>query len=115
MVLEYSIAIGDIGGSILTARALAAKDEVAATRGFIYGGFIYLVLGMIPVIVGMCAFILYPDLPDTELDNVFPMFVQNHLPCFVQNYLPCFVQNYPLDQNLVFLLVSLQREKISNC
>jgi len=76
----FSVAIGDIGGSILTARALAAKDEVAATRGFIYGGFIYLVLGMIPVIVGMCAFILYPDLPDTELGNVFPMFVQNHLP-----------------------------------
>jgi len=76
----FSVAIGDIGGSVLTARALAAKDEVAATRGFVYGGFIYLVLGMIPVIVGMCAFILYPNLNESELDNVFPWFVQNHLP-----------------------------------
>ena len=79
----FSIAIGDIGGSVLTARALAAKDEVAATRGFVYGGFIYLVLGMIPVIVGMCAFILYPDLPESDLDNVFPWFVQNHLPSWI--------------------------------
>jgi len=76
----FSVAIGDIGGSVLTARALAAKDEVSATRGFIYGGFIYLILGMIPVIVGMCAFILYPDMTESELDNVFPWFVQNHLP-----------------------------------
>ena len=76
----FSVAIGDIGGSVLTARALAAKDEVSATRGFIYGGFIYLFLGMIPVIVGMCAFILYPDMTESELDNVFPWFVQNHLP-----------------------------------
>ena len=79
----FSVAVGDIGGSVLTARALAAKDEVAATRGFVYGGFIYLVLGMIPVIVGMCAFILYPGLPESELDNVFPWFVQEHLPGWI--------------------------------
>ena len=79
----FSVAIGDIGGSVLTARALAAKDEVAATRGFIYGGFIYLALGMIPVIVGMCAFILYPNLPEGEIDNIFPIFVQNHMPNWV--------------------------------
>lgn len=76
----FSVAIGDIGGSVLTARALAAKDEVAATRGFIFGGFIYLVLGMIPVIVGMCVYILVPEMPDESLDNVFPWFVQNYLP-----------------------------------
>ncbi len=76
----FSVAIGDIGGSVLTARALAAKDEVAATRGFIFGGFIYLVLGMIPVIVGMCVYILVPDMPEDSLDNVFPWFVQNYLP-----------------------------------
>ena len=79
----FSVAIGDIGGSVLTARALAAKNEVAATRGFVYGGFIYLILGMIPVIVGMCAFILYPDLPESDLENVFPWFVQNHLPSWI--------------------------------
>ena len=79
----FSVAIGDIGGSVLTARALAAKDEVAATRGFIYGGVIYLALGMIPVIVGMCAFILYPNLPEGEIDNIFPIFVQNHMPNWV--------------------------------
>ena len=79
----FSVAIGDIGGSVLTARALAAKDEVAATRGFVFGGFIYLVLGMIPVIVGMCAYILMPEMPEADLDNVFPWFVQNYLPPWI--------------------------------
>ena len=76
----FSVALGDVGGSALTARALAAKDESAATRGFVYGGFIYLVLGMIPVLVGMCTFILKSDIPEAELDNIFPWFVQNYLP-----------------------------------
>lgn len=76
----FSVALGDVGGSVLTARALAAKDESAASRGFVYGGLIYLVLGMVPVIVGMCVFILKADFPEAELDNVFPWFVQNYLP-----------------------------------
>ncbi|CAN0603733.1 unnamed protein product, partial [Ectocarpus sp. 12 AP-2014] len=78
-----SVALGDLGGSVLTARALAAKDERAASRGFVFGGVIYLVLGMIPVIVGMCAFILNSDLPDASLDSIFPDFVQTHLPGWV--------------------------------
>lgn len=78
-----SVAIGDIGGSVLTARALAAKNEAAATRGFVFGGFIYLVLGMIPVVVGMCVYILMPEMPEAELDNVFPWFVQNYLPAWI--------------------------------
>ena len=49
-----SVALGDLGGSVLTARALAAKNESAAARGFVYGGFTYLALGLVPVFVGMC-------------------------------------------------------------
>jgi Na+/proline symporter len=79
----FSVAIGDLGGSVLTARALAAKDEASATRGFIFGGVIYLVLGMIPVIVGMCVFILNPDIPEDGLDAIFPWFVQNHAPGWI--------------------------------
>lgn len=79
----FSVAIGDMGGSVLTARALAARDEVAATRGFVFGGLIYLVLGMIPVIVGMCVFILKADFPEASLDDIFPWFVQHYLPEWV--------------------------------
>lgn len=76
----FSVALGDMGGSVLTGRALAAKDESAAARGFVYGGLVYLILGMVPVIVGMCVFILRPDFPEAGLQNVFPWFVQNYLP-----------------------------------
>jgi Na+/proline symporter len=76
----FSVAIGDLGGSVLMARALAAKDERSATRGFVFGGFIYLALGMIPVIVGMCVFILNPALPEAQLDDIFPSFLHSHAP-----------------------------------
>ncbi|MEM9386366.1 MAG: hypothetical protein AAGA68_15010 [Pseudomonadota bacterium] len=79
----FSVAFGDLGGSVLVARALAAKDERAASRGFVFGGLIYIVLGMIPVIVGMCAFIVNANVPEAQLDNVFPNFVQEHLPGWV--------------------------------
>lgn len=78
-----SVAIGDMGGSVLTARALAAKDEASATRGFVYGGVIYLILGMIPVIVGMCVFILKADFPEANLDDIFPWFVQHYVPQWI--------------------------------
>jgi SSS family solute:Na+ symporter len=83
MAAWFSVALGDIGGSALTARALAAKNEKAATRGFVMGGLIYLVLGMIPVIVGMCAYILKANIPEAELDSVFPWFVNNYLPDWI--------------------------------
>lgn len=79
----FSVALGDLGGSVLTSRALAAKDGASASRGFVYGGLIYLVLGMVPVIVGMCVFILKADFPEAELDNIFPWFVVNHLPQWI--------------------------------
>ncbi|MCG8485804.1 MAG: hypothetical protein MJA31_21035 [Clostridia bacterium] len=76
----FSVALGDAGGPVLTARALAAKDESSATKGFVFGGIIYLILGMIPVIIGMCVFILRPEFPEEQLDNIFPWFVQNYIP-----------------------------------
>lgn len=79
----FSVAIGDMGGSVLTARALAAKDAPSATRGFVLGGLIYLVLGMIPVVVGMCVFILHPDMPEEGLDGVFLWFVHSYVPEWV--------------------------------
>ncbi len=75
-----SVALGDLGGSVLTARALAAKNESAAARGFVYGGFTYLALGLVPVFVGMCVFILKADFPEVDRDDVFPWFVQSYLP-----------------------------------
>ena len=79
----FSVAIGDLGGSVLSARALAARNEKAATRGFVLGGVIYLVLGMVPVIVGMCVYILRADFPEAELDFIFPWFVQHYVPEWV--------------------------------
>ena len=63
--------------------ALAAKNEVAATRGFVFGGIVYLVLGMIPVIVGMCVFILDANIPAANQDDIFPWFVQHHVPQWI--------------------------------
>ncbi|MCB1854017.1 MAG: hypothetical protein H6988_04675 [Pseudomonadales bacterium] len=79
----FSVAVGDLGGSVLTARALAARDETTATRGFVFGGLIYLLLGMVPVIVGMCVFILRADFPEAQLDFIFPWFVHHYVPDWI--------------------------------
>ena len=44
-------------------------------------GQLYLVLGLglVPVLVGMCVFILKADFPEADQDNVFSWFVQSYL------------------------------------
>jgi sodium/pantothenate symporter len=43
----------------------------------------YLLLGMVPVIVGMCVFILRADFPEAEQDNIFPWFVLHYVPQWI--------------------------------
>ena len=51
-----SVGLGDISCPILLQRALAAKDHQTASRGFLISSFLYLFLGMIPVMIGIAMF-----------------------------------------------------------
>lgn len=74
------VAMGDLNCTTLTLRALAAKDEKTASKGFVMSGVIYLVVGMLPVILGMCIYLINPDFPIQQYDNVLPWFAEYFLP-----------------------------------
>ena len=76
-----AVGFGDLSCPVLNARTLAAKSEKDASIGFILGGVVYLILGMIPIIVGVAAFIITEGgMPEESLEFILPWFVQNHMP-----------------------------------
>ena len=79
-----AVGIGDLGCPVLNARTLAAKTEKDASKGFIIGGFVYLILGMIPVIIGAAAFIVTDGgMPEESMDYILPWFIQNYMPSWL--------------------------------
>jgi len=81
------MSFGDLTNSTLITRALAAKNCKTASLGFITSGFLYLFIGMIPVIIGMSVHILYPDFPVSQAEHVLPWFANNFLPPWVSVFL----------------------------
>ena len=58
--------IADISSQSLTQRAMAAKNERVAVRSFYFASAGYLLLGMIPVLLGIIASVTMPELKDPE-------------------------------------------------
>lgn len=79
-----SLSLGDVPSQVLMQRALAAKDEKTAVAGFLTSGVLYLVIGMIPVLIGISVF------TSGAMDGVIDMEAQaeNVLPWAAYNYLP---------------------------
>jgi len=79
-----AVGLGDLGCPVLNARTLAAKSEKHAAKGFIIGGVVYLILGMIPILIGISAYILTAgEMPHEQLQYILPWFVQNHMPAWL--------------------------------
>ncbi len=79
-----AVGIGDLSCPVLNARTLAAKSEQHASTGFLAGGIVYLFLGMIPVFIGISAFIVSDGgIGKESLDYVLPWFVQNYMPSWL--------------------------------
>lgn len=72
------IAVGDVAGQTLMQRALSARDERTAQNSFYLAGIGYLLIGMIPVMLGLVAVVTLPGLSDPE--QVIPLLAQEHLP-----------------------------------
>ncbi len=71
------IAIGDVAGQTLMQRALSAKNERVAQNSFYLAGIGYLLIGLIPITLGLVAMVTMPGLSDTE--QVIPLLAQQHL------------------------------------
>lgn len=75
-----ALGLGDVPSQVILQRVLAAKDEKIAAKGFIIGGLLYLVLGMIPVLIGIGMFTWGLDLPLDTVEMVLPWVADNFLP-----------------------------------
>lgn len=76
-----ALSLGDTPSQVLMQRALAAKDEKTAVSGFFAGGVLYLLIGLIPVMIGIAVF-TSGQLVTTadQAENVLPWAAYNFLP-----------------------------------
>ncbi len=76
----FAIGLGSIPAQDLMQRVLSAKDEkVAVISSYVAGG-LYLVIGMIPVILGIVMFQISADLAIPETEMILPWLAINFLP-----------------------------------
>ncbi|SDK03388.1 sodium:solute symporter family transporter [Natronincola ferrireducens] len=75
-----ALGLGDIPSQVILQRALAAKDEKTATKGFMVSGFVYLTLGLIPVLIGIAMYTWGLELPLGQAEMVLPWVADNFLP-----------------------------------
>ena len=79
-----AIGLGSIPAQDLMQRVLSAKNERVATGASYIASFLYIVIGMMPVIVGMIYFKLNPDLtPEEALNKILLYMAAEHLPPFL--------------------------------
>ncbi len=77
-----SLGLGDVNSQILLQRALAAKDHQTATKGFYISAFTYLILGLIPVTIGIAMFTWGLELDPVTAEFVLPWVAGNFMPPF---------------------------------
>ena len=72
------IGLGNIPGQDLMQRALSSKSERVAQWAAYFGGSLYLVVGLIPVALGMIGSVLMPGLQNPE--EIVPLLAMEYLP-----------------------------------
>lgn len=73
-----------IAGSVVAqeavARSLAARSPEIARRGAVAGGLLYVVVGMIPVTLGLMGHALVPELKEGDSEQLLPTLAAKYLP-----------------------------------
>jgi SSS family transporter len=75
-----SLSLGNVPCQILSARALAAKNEKTAVYGFFTSGILYLLIGLIPVTIGIAAFTIGLQVTEAQAEHILPFAVYTYLP-----------------------------------
>lgn len=73
-----TIGLGSIPQQDIFQRVMAAKDENTSVKSGYLSGFLYLTVGFIPLFIGLCANILYPELQEGDSQLVIPRVVLLH-------------------------------------
>lgn len=79
-----TIGLGGIASQDVFQRVMATKSEKVAVRSAWLGSFMYLTIALIPLLIGLCAKILYPDLLEQDAQGFLPAVVLRHSGLWVQ-------------------------------
>lgn len=80
-----TIGLGSIPQQDVFQRVMAARDERTAVHSSILGGFMYLSIGFMPLLIGLCGKILYPEeIAHNDPQTVLPLMVLQHGSMFLQ-------------------------------
>ena len=80
-----TIGLGSIPQQDIFQRVMSAKDEKTAVRASYLSGLMYLTIGFIPLLIGLCGRMLYAEemaIQDSQM--VIPLMVLNHGSLFLQ-------------------------------
>ena len=70
--------VGSLVAAEVVARMVAARSEKVALRGTVVAGVAYLLIGLVPVLLGLLGAVLIPDLADPE--QILPRLAERYLP-----------------------------------
>jgi SSS family transporter len=79
-----TIGLGSIPQQDIFQRVMSARNANIAVKAGIYSGLLYLTVGFMPLFIGLCGKILYPDFMKGDPQMVIPQMVLQHGGLFLQ-------------------------------
>ena len=79
-----TIGLGSIASQDVFQRVMATKSETTAVRSAWLGSIMYLTIAFIPLLIGLCARILYPELMEGDTQRFLPLVMMQHSGVWVQ-------------------------------
>ncbi|AEE50483.1 sodium:solute symporter family protein [Haliscomenobacter hydrossis] len=73
-----TIGLGSIPQQDVFQRVMSARNAKIAVRACIIGGVMYLTIGFMPLLIGLCGRILYPEMLDGDPQMILPEMVLAH-------------------------------------
>ena len=83
-----TIMIGSIPQQDVFQRVMSAKDADTSVKGPIIGGISYMLFALVPIFIGLSAFLVMPEVADSlmkeDSQKILPTLVMKHMPVWLQ-------------------------------
>jgi SSS family solute:Na+ symporter len=79
-----TIGLGSIPQQDIFQRVMSARSAKTAVRASYLSGLMYLTIGFLPLFIGLCGRMLYPDIQDGDTQMVIPYMVLQHSALWLQ-------------------------------
>jgi SSS family solute:Na+ symporter len=79
-----TIGLGSIPQQDVFQRVMSSKSEKVAVQSSIWAGGMYLIIGLLPLYIGLCAYQLEPAAIGNEAQSFLPFVIEKHSGTFIQ-------------------------------